>query len=64
MLVREIEYPILALADKHLPDHADRGLLIPSVHEMTSGTLYELEEALNLFFEHEFDGLNYEVAIK
>jgi len=61
MLVREIEYPILALADKHLPD---RGLLIPSVHEMTSGTLEELEEALNPVFEHEFDGIKYEVAIK
>jgi len=55
---------ILALAHKHLPDHADRGLLIPSVHEVTSRTLDEFEEALHHAFVHEFDGINYEVAVE
>ena len=64
VLVREIKYPILALAHKHLPDHADRGLLIPTVHKVTSRTLDEFEEALHHVFVHEFDGINYEVAVE
>ena len=47
MQLRQIEYPMLALAGKYLPNHANWGLLIPSVHKVTFRMPYQLKKALN-----------------